>query len=574
MSQQVVFARAFAQLVWLLVYRPGATDEQKQALRAALIEVRDEGFVLSLAELNRAIASASSLAPSPHELPWLSELTARMAGHSVGLLDFAHGAKAADVLGVARVLASSPIQGDEGMTCDARLSGLQLTTVTVRLGRAGFVRRATPIATTRVGPAGPTGPARTPGLGIVAIEGPPASPRGRDLGIGAPTPSAGMLHVASSRDAAPRTAAPSGAAPSGAAPSGRGMDAEEQDRMVEAAFTRAGQPQGLDELLRRLDGELDGHTAPIVLDDLTRASEDLARDGLWVGVADVLARLVAREERLTDGDLKRAFLIHLRRLFKPGVLRGLAQLLAKRRELRSQVEPIFVRAGEVGADVLLELLVSSNLASERRAYRTALVRCPSAVEPLVHLLQDPRWYVVRNAAELLGEMGAQHADAKLVAALRHGDARVRRSAAGALARLGTTRGTFALQPLLGDSNAAVRLQAVHGIASARLPRSVPALLQALEREGDPDIQHALLAALGSHPTDDAIERLAQAAHPGSLLHRKPTPFRLAAISALGDAATPAAMAALRAMQGDRDREVRAAVDRTLAGLAQGVGANR
>jgi hypothetical protein len=352
------------------------------------------------------------------------------------------------------------------------------------------------------------------------------------------------------------------------------MDAEEQDRMVEAAFTRVGQPQGLDDLFRRLDGELDGRTAPVVLDDLTRATEDFARDGLWVGVADVLGRLVGREERLTDGDVKRAFLIHLRRLFKPGVLRGLAQLLAKRRDLRTQVEPIFVRAGEVGADVLLELLVSSNLASERRAYRTALVRCPSAVEPLVHLLQDPRWYVVRNAAELLGEMGAQHADVKLVAALRHGDARVRRSAAGALARLGTTRGIFALQPLLADPNAAVRLQAVHGIASARLPRSVPALLQALEREGDPDIQHALLAALGAHPTDDAVERLAQAAHPGSLLHRKPTPFRLAAVNALGDAATPAAVSALRGMQGDRDRDVRAAVERSLAAQAQGAGVDR
>lgn len=551
MSQQVVFARAFAQLVWLLVYRPAATDEQKQALRAALVELREEGFVLSLAELHRAIAAASALAPAPHELPWLSELTARMAGHSVGLLDFAHGARAADVLGVARVLASAPVQGDEGMTFDARLSVLQLTTVHVRLGRAGFVRRATPIATTRVPPAGP---ARTPGLGIIAIEGPPAASRGRDLGIGAPTPSSGMPRIPASP--------------------ARAAEADEQERMVEAAFTRVGQPQGLDELFRRLDGELDGRNAPVLLDDLTRATEDFARDGLWVGVADILERLVAREARLTDGDVRRAFLIHLRRLFKPGVLRGLAQLLAKRRDLRGQVEAIFVRSGEVGADVLLELLVASNLASERRAYRSALVHCPSAVEPLVHLLQDPRWYVVRNAAELLGEMGAQQADVKLVGVLRHADARVRRSAAAALARLGTSRGIHALQPLLADSNAAVRLQAVHGIASARLPRSVPALLQALEREGDPDIQHALLAALGAHPTDEAVDRLSQAANAGSLLHRRPTPYRLAAVNALGEAATPAALATLRRMQGDRDKDVRAAVARSLAAQAQGAAAER
>ena len=255
-------------------------------------------------------------------------------------------------------------------------------------------------------------------------------------------------------------------------------------------------------------------------------------------------------------------------------MRGLAQLLSRRRELRGAIESIFVRSGEAGAEILVELLVASNVASERRAYRTALVSCPAAIEPLTHLLQDSRWYVVRNAADLLGEIGVQEAETKLIGALKHGDARVRRSAAAALARVGGTRGTFALQPLLMDENAAVRLQAVHAISSARLPRSVSALLKGLEKENDPEIQHAILIALGAHPTDEAVERLSQAAQPGSLLNRKPTPFRLAAVNALGEAGTPAALASLRAMQGDRDREVRAAVKRSLAANAQGAGRER
>ena len=555
MSQQVVFTRAFSELVWLLVYRPGSSDEQKQALRAALLETRDEGFVVSSAELNRAIAAASSLSPTPNELPWLSELAARMLGHSVGLMDFAQGAKAVDVLGVARVLATSSVRGDEGATFDARTQSLQLTTVSVRLGRAGFVRKPTPIAVARVPFATP---ARTPAMEVGTIEGssPVVHRRGmsRRTGIGSPTPSVAISRIPSPEDRAHATS--------------------EQDQMVEAAFTHGGQRPGLDDLLARLTGELNVAATPALLADLTRTCEDMARDGLWVGVAQLLHAMAERERVVTDADVKRAFLINLRRLFKPGMLRGLAQLLARRRDLRPAIETVFVRSGDVGADVLVDLLVASNLASERRAYRSALAQCPSAAEPLMHLLQDPRWYVVRNAAELLGEMGVEEADGKLLGVLKHGDARVRRSAAGALARLGTARGVYALQPLLTDSNAAVRLQAVHGISSARLPRSVPALVQALEREDDPEIQHALLLSLGAHPTHEAVTRLTEAAQPGSLLHRKASAFRLAAVNALGEAGTPAALSSLRALQSDRDRDVRSAVDRALADHAQGVVATR
>ncbi len=560
MSQPVAFTRAFAELLWLIVYRPSATDDQKTALRSALLESRAAAFALSLAELNRAIASASELSPVPAELPWLHELAARMAGHSVGLLEFSAAAKATDVLGLARALAAPPRQGDEGAGFDTLVLALQLTTVNVRLGRAGFVRRATPIATGRPTPIAttritPARPARTPGLGIVPVDiavTPAVVSRVREMGIGVPTPTSPM--------------------PALKAESRPGIDdLAFQDRIVEAAFSRPGRSPALRELIQRLEGDLDERSAPSILDELTHAAEDAAREGRWADVADVLRHMVVREGQVADSDVKRAFLIHLRRLFKPGVLRGLAQLLTRRRELRNAIESIFVRSGEVGADILVELLVASNVASERRAYRTALVSCPAAIEPLTHLLQDPRWYVVRNAAELLGEMGVQEAEVKLVSVLKHGDARVRRSAAAALARLGSNRAVFALQPLLADPNASVRMQAVHGISSARLPRSVPALLKALDAEADPEIQHALLIALGAHPTDDAVERLSQASQPGSLLNRRPTPYRLAAVHALGEAGTPAALASLRAMQGDRDREVRAAVERSLAAHAQGVG---
>lgn len=544
MTVSIVPTRAFAHLVWLLVYRPASTREQKAALREALLAVRQGGCVISLAELNRAIAAASELRPAPAELPWLGELAARMAAHSVGLVDIATQAMAADVLGVARALASAPTAGDDGANFDAALLPLQLTTVAVRLGRAGFVRRATPAVTGRVGPA------RTPALGMVAIDSASAVPESiRSAGIGLPTP-APMPAFPDDRSASVR---------------------DEEPDILQAAFTRGVEGKGHHELLGRLDlAPQTGAAISSLLDDLVRLAEERSRDARWGDVAEILQGIVGRERDAREADVKRAYLIQLRRLFKPGILRGLGQLLGRERDRRAALTPVFVRAGDAGAEILIELMVGSPVASERRAFRSVLATCPAAAEPLQHLLEDGRWFVVRNAAELLGEMGVREADAALVATLKHPDARVRRAAAGALARLGSARGVHALQHLLGDTNAAVRQQAINGLVAARHPRSAPALLQALEHEADPELQHILLHALGAHPTDAAVERLAQAAQPGTLLQRKGVPYRLAAISALGDAGTAAALAALRRLQRDKDREVAAAAGRALAAHAQGV----
>ncbi|MEO6447366.1 MAG: HEAT repeat domain-containing protein [Gemmatimonadaceae bacterium] len=333
--------------------------------------------------------------------------------------------------------------------------------------------------------------------------------------------------------------------------------------MVESAFSRPKRSRGLVELLARLDGELTTTSAHRLLDELARLTEQYARDGMWTGVAEVLSRVIARESLEADANVRRSFLIQLRRLLKPELLRGVAGVLGKRREMRESAEGIFRRAGDPGVEVLINCMVTSNLTSERRAFRSALARCPEAAMPVMHLLGDPRWYVVRNAADLLGELQVLESDVELVATLKHSDARVRRSAAGALARLATSRALGALRQLLDDPAPSVRLQAVRGLVAGGNVRSVSAVLQALDGEQDVEVQHTMLAALGTLATDAAVERLVQASRPGSLLHRRSSGVRVAAVNALREAGTHAASAALRSLAGDKDREVRAAVEQAL-----------
>ncbi|HMN08387.1 MAG TPA: hypothetical protein PKC83_06325, partial [Gemmatimonadaceae bacterium] len=157
------FVANVARLVWLLTHRPSLVGEQKEALRSAIAAGRTGRHVISRADIGLALASGTENPFILDEALWLQELAARMAGHSVRALAFTPAVKAADLLGVARVLATPPVAGDDGQNFDARTLALRLTTVSVTLGHGGFVRRPTPIAVTRAIVAEPTPPPRASG---------------------------------------------------------------------------------------------------------------------------------------------------------------------------------------------------------------------------------------------------------------------------------------------------------------------------------------------------------------------------------------------------------------------------
>jgi HEAT repeat protein len=188
------------------------------------------------------------------------------------------------------------------------------------------------------------------------------------------------------------------------------------------------------------------------------------------------------------------------------------------------------------------------------------------VNSLLHLLADDRWYVVRNAVALLGELGHAEADKRLVELMSHRESRVRQAVAVSLGRLATSRSLLALLQALHDGSPDVRLQAVHAIAAARNPRAVPWLIEALDDEQDSDVQAALVAALGAVPTEDGVARLVRAAEAGGMLVRKPAAMRLRAIEALADANTPSARQALQSLLQDRDRDIRVAVEQAVGKL--------
>jgi HEAT repeat protein len=302
-----------------------------------------------------------------------------------------------------------------------------------------------------------------------------------------------------------------------------------------------------------------------LLDELAIAAEGRAEEHRWEVVAQVFHEFVRGEVAADhNAELRRAYTLALRRISKPTIIRGVAGLLPRRPELRDGLQEVLLRLGADGAEALIDLLTTADVLTDRRAYLAALAKCRDAVPTLIHLLGDGRWYVVRNAADLLGEMRATEAETALVEVATHREERVRRSVATALARLGSPRAIQAAQQMLSDPVPEVRVHAVQGLGATKWPRVVSVLSRALDSEHDGEVQAVILAALGRQASDEAVARLVRAAEPeGRLFKRKPTALRVSAVQALAEANTPAALAALRKFTEDKERDVRHAAARAL-----------
>lgn len=517
------FTSHFSRLVWLQSHQPDASDELKEELRHAVAQLSAEPQQVVLHDVSMAVSNAVNLGAQSEELAWLSELSVRMSAHSVRALEFNAAAPAHEVFEVSRALSGMPRPGDDGAAIDEALVALSLTGVTAHIGPMGFVRRA--------------------------------SAEHRTIPEPMYTPAAAMTAIPLESFATTRGAFPAGA-------DQRRSRAEAQ-LLQDQLMPLAKPSEGASELVGRLDAAASAPNAIAIVDDVARVAEDHARQGKWVELVEVLFRMHEYHDRLHEGDARRAFLMGARRLERPALMHGIARLLPQRRDLREAITLILSRAGETGADALIDNLVASDLSAERRAYRDALGQCPTAVAALLHLLDDERWFVVRNAVELLGDLGATEADGRIATLLSHRETRVRRAAAVALGRLATSKAVLSLLQAVNDPSPDVRLQVVQGLGATRNPRAVPWLIEALDTEADLDVQGALLLALGQTPTEDAVARLARAAEPGGMLRRKPVSLRKRAIDALGEAGTPAATEILRRLLQDRDREVRESAQRAL-----------
>jgi hypothetical protein len=504
MDHSATFARHFSRLVSLLMHEVGNVDEQKVSLRA-LVAVSKNGPVTLAAQDWQLLANDQ---PVPGALTGVRDVVSQMTAHSVLEMAISAGSVAADLLGVARIIAAEAKPGDGGVFARQKLAalgpkegGIEFTTVTPE-----------PVA--------------------VASDAPTVV-----------TPTSGKEAVS--------------------AMSAR--VAQEAPTLVSRLATPDYSKVSVDELFTTLDGARLADATTKALDDLVSLAEHSVRVGKPVAVGDILYGVVQRDAKITDAELKRAYVMALRRLSKPALLRAVATLIPKKPERRQQFLEVLGRTGEEGADALIEQITQAQTAEDRKTLFEVLVVLPDAVPALIRMLGDSRWFVVRNAADLLGEMVATQAEEALVNLLRHTDDRVRRSATNALLKLGTPNAFKGIYDAVSDTSPEVRMQAAVAIATRKDGRTSATLIRAIEDEADADVQLAMIAALGRVATPDAVQKLVKMAEPeGRLFRKKATNIRVAAVQALGDAKTAAALTALKELATDKEKDVRETATRALA----------
>jgi HEAT repeat protein len=246
----------------------------------------------------------------------------------------------------------------------------------------------------------------------------------------------------------------------------------------------------------------------------------------------------------------------VKRLTKPAMLRAIIADLAHER--REESLAVLARTGEDGADAVIEQLAAEEGRKERRIYFDALVHLQAGIPTLLHMLGDPRWYVARNAAALLGEMQARESEKPLAALLHHDDERVRHAATISLMRLGTSRSLPTIQEGLKDGAPQIRMQAAAALVGRKETNVTSLLLRALDDERDDEVCASFLIALGRLGTAEAVSRLiATAEADKGMFRKKPVALRVAAVQGLSEARTADALEALTALQTDKDEDVRA-----------------
>lgn len=511
MDYSATFARHFARLVWLLTNESASVDEQKASLRALVATVKTEP--VSLTSIDWQLHADNTVVPPA--LTGVQEVLSRMGAHAVRQIRFGAGTSAADLLGLARILAADDAPADDpAVHFRGKLHALAAKLIKVDMEQSDR-------------------PVEAKSFSEQVTEIRPISERTD------PTAHASKAAApASSREAEPaRTRTP----------------AHEVMKQSPA------------ELFAALRTSIDADTATQVLDDLVLLAEHAMRVGKAPVVLEAFHGLVIRERELDEGDMKRSYVMAIRRMSKPALLRVIATQIVRKTDSQGDCIDVLQRMGEDGADAVIEQISHAQTSADRQQLFQVLSRLDDAVAALVRMLGDSRWFVARNAADLLGELCATDAEGALVALLRHTDDRVRRAATNALLKLGTPEAMKAAYAALSDASPQVRMHAAAAMSDKKDSKTATTLIRAIENEQNGDVQMAMIAALGKVATPDAVQRLVRIAEPDYRVFKKKTPaLRVAAVQALGEARTPQALAALKELLADKDREVRESATRVLA----------
>jgi hypothetical protein len=331
---------------------------------------------------------------------------------------------------------------------------------------------------------------------------------------------------------------------------------------------------GLPGLIRPAPGDEEYLIGPIqpdprkgsLLKEIEPRVRAAAERGDWDDFLGLLTQLFQEEARESDPRTKERYLTLLRRVLPRTTQETVARTVVAGSG-RAEAVALFNRLGAEPTEVLLELLAAAPTLAERRGYFSMLAHMREGKRGIINRLDHQDWFVVRNIAELCGELRLIEAIPSLSAQVEHEDERVRRAVAAALGKIGSPAVAQSLRKALWDSSVRVRLDAVQGINRETGRGLVMTLSLRAEEEDNAEVSREICLALGRIGSPDAVQALLRSAEPKrKVFGRKRSAARVAAVDALGLAGGPVATSALQDFLTDDDKAVREAAEQALADL--------
>jgi HEAT repeat protein len=520
MRDELKFAVLLGRLLELMRTTPETTTDHRSAMHA-LVELSAQRSATVRLRQGRLSVEAVEI---PEDAPFAAALRRQLTAHGLARIHLSHGASPVDLVRLLRLLAAPPAGDSPGHDLEQALRRDQITSVAVVTAEVDSATQDR--------------------HGVRVTEALRAAE--------------GMDALKTTEQLARERAA--AAAPMEVVPAARGAAFEEMARQQRAhGDTLVAAVGRLEEaggdpytLLARLDAVQAGIGRAVNGNELNQAFE-------------AILKLIRQEAEQKSAETQRAYGITLRRILLTDTLKRFMPYVFDD-VYHDDVVTMMRRAGTQGTKILLDSLVEAPTQAERRAYLRALRQVETGSDVVASLLSHHQWYVVRNAADLVGELKLTEATAALGRVVQHEDPRVRRSAGIALARLGTPETAIHLRKVLADPDCEVRLAVARELGGRNLSGLAMPLVSAAESEQDPEVQAEFYRALGRIGTPDAVQALVKAANAaGRLLARKVAGPRLAAIEALGLAGSPPAVAALKELSAGGKAEIKAAAAAALAG---------
>ena len=242
------------------------------------------------------------------------------------------------------------------------------------------------------------------------------------------------------------------------------------------------------------------------------------------------------------------------------------------KKTRNTLIQILAFMGSKITNRLMEILAGERSAPKRKILHEILVRSgPSSLPFINEYLSDDRWFVVRNAVALLGDIRSQDSLAELTLLLQHDDIRVRRETIRALTRIGGKRAINILLQTAASDDQELRRQAILSLGAMRATVASPTLMSMLKQKDwsqrGIDLKKDTIRALGEIRDPAAIPELLKIITKRRWLHRQLNDeLRVAAAAALGDIAEESTRAALEKATNDKATTVARAAAQALMQL--------